>query len=169
MNPSQILYFLLGADALTPDIISQVWGQNKIVRTNLGGPRGDLALIRHRLISLAIVTNNVFHLWLTTSFNNNVIILLDTLNYLPPGVCDILHLIHNNASDIYVQECLPSEHEQINILKHNLQQHPTNLMSSDFTKIKIGWYCNLLLHGDHSDDATGSTNHIFSAFGLSDS
>ena len=31
---------LLGADALTPDIILQVWGQNKNVRTNLEGPRG---------------------------------------------------------------------------------------------------------------------------------
>jgi hypothetical protein len=160
---------LLGADALTPDIISQVWGQNKNVRTNLGGPRGDLALICRRLTSLAIVANNVFHLWLTTSFNNNVIIPLDTLNYLPPGVRDILHLIQNNASAIYVRECLPSKHEQINILKHNLRQHPTNPMSSDFTKIVIGWYRDLLLHGDHSDDTTGSTNHIFSAFGLYDS
>ena len=160
---------LLGADALTPDIISQVWGQNNIVRTNLGGPRGDLALIRRQLTSLAIVANNIFHLWLTTSFNNNIIIPLDTLNYLPPGVRDILHLIQHNASAIYVRECLPSTHERINILKNNLRQHPTNPVSSDFATIVIGWYRDLLLHGDHSDDTTGSTNHIFSAYGLYDS
>ncbi len=111
---------LLGADALTPDIISQVWGQNKNARAYLGGPRGDLALIRRRLISLAIVANNVFHLWLTTSFNNNVIIPIDTLKYLPPGVRDILHLIQHNTSAIYVRESLPPGHERIKILNHNL-------------------------------------------------
>ncbi len=37
---------LLGSDALTPSIIQQVWGANNTIRTTLGGPRGDLALIR---------------------------------------------------------------------------------------------------------------------------
>ena len=160
---------LLGADALTPDIISQVWGHNKTARTYLGGPRGDLALIHCRLISLAIVANNVFHLWLTTSFNNNVIIPIDTLNYLPSGVRDILHLIQQNTSAIYVRESLPPGHDRIKILTNNLRQHPTKPTSSDFPQIITGWYRDLLLHGDHSDDATGSTNHIFSAFGLYDS
>jgi len=57
---------LLGADALTPNIIARVWGENEVVRRNLGGPRGDLAIIRCRLISLASVANNTFHLWLNT-------------------------------------------------------------------------------------------------------
>jgi hypothetical protein len=59
---------LLGADALTPKIVARVWGENEVVRRNLGGPRGDLALVRRRLILLASVANNTFHLWLTTSF-----------------------------------------------------------------------------------------------------
>ena len=37
---------LLGADALTPKIVARVWGENEVVRRNLGGPRGDLALVR---------------------------------------------------------------------------------------------------------------------------
>jgi hypothetical protein len=37
---------LLGSDALTPSIIQRVWGANDTIRTTLGGPRGDLALIR---------------------------------------------------------------------------------------------------------------------------
>ncbi len=41
---------LLGVDTLTPVTIKQVWGQNKVARRNLGGPRGDLALICCRLI-----------------------------------------------------------------------------------------------------------------------
>jgi hypothetical protein len=115
---SRFSILLLGADALTPEIISQVWGQNKIVRTNLGGSRGDLALTRRRLTSLAIVANNIFHLWLTTSFNNEIIIPLDTLKYLPSGVQDILYPIQNNTSAIY--ERLPPGQERIYILKNNL-------------------------------------------------
>jgi hypothetical protein len=30
---------LLGADALTPRIITRVWGENEVVRRNLGGSR----------------------------------------------------------------------------------------------------------------------------------
>ena len=36
---------LLGAKVLTPTIIAKVWGENDKVHCNLGGPRGDLALI----------------------------------------------------------------------------------------------------------------------------
>jgi hypothetical protein len=45
---------LLGADALTPKIIARVWGGNEVVRRNLGGPRGDLALTRRQLIRLLV-------------------------------------------------------------------------------------------------------------------
>ena len=37
---------LLGTDALTPKIVARVWGENDVVHQNLGGPQGDLALIR---------------------------------------------------------------------------------------------------------------------------
>ncbi len=70
---------MLGADALTPVIIEHVWGQDDIVCQNLGGPRGDLAIICCRLISLACVVNNAFHLWLNTSFKEKVIITLEAL------------------------------------------------------------------------------------------
>jgi hypothetical protein len=36
---------LLGTDALTPTIIQAVWGENKVVQCNLGGPHGNLAII----------------------------------------------------------------------------------------------------------------------------
>ena len=68
---------MLGAEALTPRIVERVWGSNPIVRWTLGGTREDLALIRRRLISLAVVANNTFHLWLTTSFNGTVIIVMN--------------------------------------------------------------------------------------------
>jgi len=93
---------LLGVDALTPTIIQTVWGENAVVRRNLGGPRGDLAIIRRRLVSHACVANNVFHLWLTTTFNGQTIIPPDSLKYIPPGVCDILQLVRHNDAAIYV-------------------------------------------------------------------
>jgi hypothetical protein len=43
---------LLGSDTLRKSIIQRVWGANDTIRKTLGGPRGDLALIRRRLMSL---------------------------------------------------------------------------------------------------------------------
>ena len=57
---------MLGADALTPEIVEHVWRQDNVVRQQLGHPRGNLAIIRRCLILLACVVNNTFHLWLNT-------------------------------------------------------------------------------------------------------
>jgi hypothetical protein len=156
---------LLGADALTPTIIRKVWGENDVVQRNLGGPRGDLAIIRRQLISHACVANNILHLWLTTTFNGHTIIPLDSLNYIPPGARDILQLVRRNDAAIYVREPLPSGQDRICILLQNLRQHPTNPISSHFKDIFISWYRDLLCNGDCSTDTTGVENHIFAAFG----
>ena len=134
---------LLGADALTPKIIARVWGENEVVRRNLGGPRGNLAIVRRWLISLASVANNTFHLWLTTKFNGGVIIPLDTLQHLPPGVRDILQLVTLPTAAVYVREPLPSGHDRINILQNNLRQNLHDPSSFNFNDIIVGWYCDL--------------------------
>jgi hypothetical protein len=157
---------LLDADALTPKIIARVWGENEVVRPNLGGPQGDLSLTRRRLISLASVANNTFHLWLTTLFNGGMIIPPDALQHLSSGVQNIFQLIRLNDAAIYVHKPLPSRHNRICILQHNLRQDPLNPISSNFEDIIVGWYCDLLLSGNHSTDSTGLDNHIFAAYGL---
>jgi len=157
---------LLGADALTPRIIRRVWGENEIVRRNLGGSRGDLALVRRRLISLASVANNIFHLWLTTTINGNVIIPPDSLHHLPPGVRDIFHLIRALDAAIYVREPLHSGLNRIHILQTYLRQNTHAPISSNFEDIIVGWFRDLLLGGSHSTDYTGVDNHIFAAYGL---
>ena len=157
---------LLGADALTPRIVRRVWGENEVVRQNLGGPRGDLALVRRRLISLASVTNNTFHLWLTTTINGKMIIPTDSLQHLPPGVRDIFQLISLNDAAIYVREPLHSGQNRIHILQNNLRQNPHTPISSNFEDIIVGWYCDLLLGGNIATDFTGVENHIFAAYGL---
>ena len=143
-----------------------MWGENEVVRRNLGGPRGDLAIVRRRLISLASVANNTFHLWLTTTFNGGVIIPLDTLQHLPSGVRDILQLVALPAAAIYVREPLPSGQDRINVLQNNLCQKLHDPSSFNFNDIIVGWYRDLLLRGNHSTDSTGVENHLFAAYGL---
>jgi hypothetical protein len=124
-NIAQILarfsLLMLGAEALTPRIVERVWGSNPIVRWTLGGIREDLALIRRRLISLAVVANNTFHLWLTTSFNGTVIISPEGLVHIPPGIRDILTIVRNAISAIYVREPLHDGQDRIDILLDNLR------------------------------------------------
>jgi hypothetical protein len=115
---------------------------------------------------LACIANNTYHLWLTTTFNGGTIIPPDTLQYLPPGVEDILQIVIKNDAAIYLHEPLQSGQDQINILQRNLCQHPTNPISSNFDDIIISWYRDLLLSSDHSTDTTGVENHLFAAFGL---
>jgi hypothetical protein len=92
-------------------IIKQVWGQNKVARCNLGGPRGNLALIRRWLILLACVANNTYHLWLNTTFNGGTIIPPGTLQYFPPGVQDILQILMKNDATIFVRKPLQSRQD----------------------------------------------------------
>jgi hypothetical protein len=58
--PSRILarfsLLVMGADALAPAIVEWIWGQDDVVRRNLGNPRGDLAIIQF-----------CWHVWLTTT------------------------------------------------------------------------------------------------------
>jgi hypothetical protein len=64
-------------------LLEHVWGQDDAVCQNLCGLRGDLAIIRCRLTSLACVANNAFHLWLNTSFEEKNIITPEALKYAP--------------------------------------------------------------------------------------
>ena len=60
---AHIPLLMLRVDVLTPPIIERVWGEDNMVRRHSNGPRGDLAIIRHCLISLACVRANVAN-WL---------------------------------------------------------------------------------------------------------
>ncbi len=99
---------LLGVEALTPKIIAKVWGQNDMIRRNLGSSCGNLDLTRCQIISLACVANNTYRLWLTTTFNASMITPDKSLQHLPPGMRDILQPIKQNAAAICVREPLHS-------------------------------------------------------------
>jgi hypothetical protein len=155
---------MLGAKALTPRIMERSWGSNPIVQKNLGGAHGDLALIRRRLISLAVVANNTFHLWLTTLFDDVMIIPPEGLAHAPPGIRDILILVGNAASAIYVREPLSAGQDCIDILLDSLRSSTIDPRPSlTFEDIVISWFSGLLLGGSQATDETGVDNRIFQA------
>ena len=61
----RLTLLLVGADTCTLHIINSVWGEDDDARLALGGPRGDLSLIRRRLLTLSKVAINTVHIWLT--------------------------------------------------------------------------------------------------------
>ncbi len=61
---ARLTLLLIGADA-TPHIINSVWGKDEDARLVLEGPRGDLSLIRRRLLTLSKVAINTVHICLT--------------------------------------------------------------------------------------------------------
>jgi hypothetical protein len=157
---------MLKAKALTRRIVERVWGSNHIMRRNLGGTRGDLALIRLWLISLVVVANNTFHLWLTTFFNDAMIIPPEGLVHVPPGIRDILTTVKNAASAIYVHEPLHDGQDHIDILLDNLQSSTINPPSLTFEDIVVSWFKELLLSNSQANDETGVNNQIFQANGF---
>ncbi len=112
------------------------------------------------------MANNTFHLWLTIPFNGGMVIPPDALQHLPSGVQDILNLITLPTAAVYVREPLHSGQDRIHILRNNLCQNLHTPLSSNFEDIIVGWYCELLLGGNHSTDSTGVENHLFVAYGL---
>ncbi len=141
-------------------------GEQSHCEKDLGGTRGDLALIRRRLISLAIVTNNTFHLCLTTFFDDAVIIPPEGLTHAPPGIRDIITLVGNAASAIYVHEPLPAGEACIDILLDNLWSNTIDPPSLTFEDIVVSWFSDLLLSSNQVTDKKRVDNLIFQAYGL---
>jgi hypothetical protein len=116
---------------------------------------------------MAVIANNTFHLRLTTYFNKATkIVPPESLHHIPPGVRDILQLVEDNASAIYVREPLPTRQDRIDILLHNLQSSSINPTSINFDNTIVSWCSDLLLGCDQATDETGVDNQIFIAYGL---
>jgi hypothetical protein len=116
---------------------------------------------------MAIVANNIFHLWLSTLFNGATIILSESLAHVPPGVRDILNLVRNNISTIYVREPLPAGQDCIDILLNNLQSSSVNPTSTTFEDVIVSWFSDILFGCDQATNKTEIDNQISRAYGLS--
>ena len=83
------------------------------------------------------------------------------LIHAPTGIRDILTIVGNAASAIYVREPLPAGQDRINILLDNtVTVDPPSLTFED---IVVSWFSDLLLGGSQATDETGVDNRIFQA------
>ena len=102
---ARLTLLLTGADACTPHIIDDVWGEDKAARLALGGPRGDLSLTRRKILTLSKVAINMIHIWMTDPTMNFLAPTSPSFLFLPPTVQQLLH--HARDSKIYAQEPVP--------------------------------------------------------------
>ena len=112
---------LVGADACTPHIINSVWWEDNDARLALGGPRGDLSLIRHCLLTLAKVAINTVHIWLTNPDTPILAHTSDSLDCLPSTLRQLL--LHSSDKLVFAREPVPRGTESVNLLMQNLLNH----------------------------------------------
>ena len=102
---ARLTLLLVGADACTPHIINSVWGEDDDARLALGGPRGDLSLIRRRLLMLSKVAINTVHIWLTDPTTPILAPTSDSYDRLPSTLRQIL--LHSSDKIVWAREPVP--------------------------------------------------------------
>ena len=140
---ARLTILLIGANACTPHIINSVWGENEDARLALGGPCGDLSLIRRPLLSLSKVAINTIYIWTTDPQLSVLKPNLQSSQYLPPTLQTIL--LHSRKKLSYDRDPVPSGTASAKLLTDNLCAHifPD---SSTFEDKAIEWFCDLLLN-----------------------
>jgi hypothetical protein len=103
----------------------------------------------------------MFHLWLTTFFDGAMIIPPEGLAHV-----DILTIVGNTASAIYVREPLHAGQDRIDILLDNLRSNAIDPPLLTFEDIVVSWYKDLLLDDSQATDGRGVNNQIFQAYGF---
>ena len=154
---------LTGANACTPHIVASVWGEDEAARLALGGPRGDLPLIRCKLLTLSKVAMNMVHIWITDPTMNILVPTSPNFQRLPPTVQQLLILAGSNR--IYACEPVPPGTPATQLLINNRREH-TYPDTLPFEEKAIRWYHELLLHPHKADDMTGCDNGILIAYGM---
>ena len=108
---ARLTLLLVGADAFTPHIINSVWGEDDDARLALGGPRGDLSLIRRRLLTLSKVAINTVHIWLTDPSTPILAHTSDSYDRLPSTLRQLL--LHSSDKLVFAREPVPRRTESI--------------------------------------------------------
>ena len=146
---ARLTLLLTGANACTPRIVASVWGEDEAACFALGGPRGDLSLIRRKLLTLSKVTMNMVHIWMNNPMMNFLAPNSPSFQHLPPTVQQLLLLAGSNR--IYSRETVPFGTPATQLLTNNLREH-TYPGTLPFEEKAIRWYRELLLHPDRADD-----------------
>jgi len=115
---ARITPLLTGADTCTPCIVASVWGEDEAACLALGGPRGNLSLIRRKLLTLSKVAMNMVHFWMNDPAMNFLAPNSPSFQRLPPTVQQLLLLAGSNR--IYTREPVPSGTPLTQLLTNNL-------------------------------------------------
>ncbi len=160
---ARLTLLLTGADACTPHIINSVWGDNENTCLALGGPQGDLSLIRRKILTLSKVAINMVHIWMTDPSMNFLAPNSASFQQLPPTVQQLL--LQMSKKNVYAHEPVLPVTPATQLLTNNLRQYlvPDTL---SFEEKAIRWYHELLLHHDKADDMMGFDNGILIAYGM---
>ncbi len=156
---ARLTLLLTRADACTPHMINSVWGDDKNARQ----PRGDLSLIRRKILTLSKVAINMVHIWMTNPSMNFLAPNSASFQQLPPTVQRLL--LQTSKKIVYACEPVLPRTPATQLLTSNLRQYlvPHTLL---FKEKAIRWYHKLLLHHDKADDMTGFDNGILIVYGM---
>ena len=118
---ARITLLLVGANACTPCIINKVWGENEAARLALGGPRGDLSLVRWRILTHQKVAMNTVYICLTNPSTPVLPQDSEAFKLLP---CTIQHLLLDTKDKCVVaREPVPSGKRSAQWLMDNLRSY----------------------------------------------
>ena len=116
---ARITLLLIGTDACTPHIINQVWGADETAQFALGGPRGDLSLIRRRILTHQKVAINTVHIWLTNPSTPVLPQKLENFKLLPRTLQQLL--LDCSSKRVFAREPVPSGTSTAQRLLDNLR------------------------------------------------
>jgi hypothetical protein len=148
-----ITILLIGANACTQHKITSVWDENEDARLALGGPHGDLLLIRRCLLFLSKIAISTIYIWTTDPQLPVLKPNSQSFQYLPPTLQTIL--LHSREKVSYDCDPVPSGTALAKLLIGNLRAHifPD---TSTFEDKAIQWFCDLLHNkNDDLDDEIG--------------
>ena len=117
----RLTLLLIGANVCTPRIVASVWGEDEAACLALGGPQGDLSLIRRKLLTLSKVAMNMVHIWMNDPTMNFLVPNSPSFQRLPPTVQQLLLLTGSNR--IYAREPVPFGTPATQLLTNNLRKH----------------------------------------------
>jgi hypothetical protein len=120
---THLTILLIHTNACTPCIISSVWGECDDACLALGGPHGDLSLIRWQLLALSKIAINTIYIW-TTEPNLPILVLapeLQSFKCLPPTLQTLL--LHFCEKITHVCKSVPLGATLSKLLTDNLRPH----------------------------------------------
>jgi hypothetical protein len=135
------------------DVINPVWGEDDNARLALGGPHGDLSLIRRRILTLSKVAINTVHIWLTDPGTPILAPTSDRFDCLPSTLWRLLLQSSDKLVFVFAHNPIPRGTASVNLL-----------MTLTFEENAIIWYRSLLLNQAHADDMTVFDNVILIAY-----